>query len=110
LELSKFTKQHKSICFSILQQLIATGTRLAARYRANGAVVINDKCTFCRKRNPGTDNREDFVHVFLQCPEIADVTQKYVSKYHGINAQNDVKKNVLFTGTVDGAWSLDAVQ
>jgi hypothetical protein len=95
--------------FQFYNNSLATGTRLAARYRANAAVVINDKCTFCRRRNPGTNNREDFVHVFFQCPEIADVINKYVSKYHGINVQNDEKKNVLFTGTIDRVWSLDAV-
>jgi hypothetical protein len=51
--------------FQIYNNSLATNTRLAARYRADPVVRINDGCAFCIAGGLAVPAREDFFHVFF---------------------------------------------
>jgi hypothetical protein len=70
----------------------------------------NDGCTFCTAGGLAVPAREDFFHVFFQCPVIRDYINKYVERYSTINDLNDNvrRKNFIFTGTTDG-WRPETV-
>jgi hypothetical protein len=64
--------------FQFYNNSLATNTRLAARYRADLVVRINDGCAFCIAGGLAVPAREDFFHVFFQCTVIKDCINKYV--------------------------------
>jgi hypothetical protein len=101
--------------FQFYNNSLATNSRLAARYRMDPNIVINDRCDFCiagRRDNPP---REDFVHVFFDCPLVKDCVNKYLRRYGNQTELNDMvaKKCFFFTGAV-GDWRefcfVDAIQ
>ena len=51
--------------FQFYNNSLATNTRLAAQYRADPVVRINDGCAFCTAGGQAVPAREDFVHVFF---------------------------------------------
>jgi len=93
--------------FQFYNNSLATGTRLAARYRADPAVQISDLCIFCRTANRANPAREDFRHLFYDCPELNGVYARYLERYGSMNMNNVEKRNFLFTGTKDGSWSVE---
>jgi hypothetical protein len=54
---------------------LATNTRLAARYRADPVVRINDGCAFCTAGGQAVPAREDFVHVYFIVQLLAIVSK-----------------------------------
>jgi hypothetical protein len=93
--------------FQFYNNSLATGTRLAARYRADPAVQISDLCTFCRAANRPNPAREDFRHLFYDCPELNGLYARYLERYGSMNMNNVEKRNFLFTGTKDGSWNVE---
>jgi hypothetical protein len=84
--------------FQFYNNSLVTNTRLAALYRADPVVRINDGCAFCIAGGLAVPAREDFFHVFFQCPVIRDCINKYVERYSSINDLNDnVRNKALFS-------------
>jgi hypothetical protein len=101
--------------FQFYNNSLATNTRLAARYRIHPAVIINDECSFCTAGGRDNPPREDFVHVFFDCPLVKDCINKYLRRYGNPAEMNDTvgKKRFIFAGAA-GDWRefsfVDAVQ
>jgi hypothetical protein len=93
--------------FQFFNNSLATGTRIAARYRNNPAVHISDLCAFCVRSGNQNPSREDFFHVFFRCDEIQNCIGRYLDKYGYGNMDPVMKKYFLFTGTGDGEWTAD---
>jgi hypothetical protein len=91
--------------FQFYNNSLATNTRLAARYRADPAIIINDGCTFCIAGGRDNPSREDFVHVFFECPLVKDCINKYLRLYGNPAELNDdvSKKSFIFAGSA-GEW------
>ncbi len=84
--------------FQFYNNSLATNTRLAARYRMDPAIIINDKCTFCIAGGRDNPSREDFVHVSFECPLVKDCINKYLRRYGNPADMNDTvsKKKLYF--------------
>ncbi len=91
--------------FQFCNNSLATGTRLAARYRADPAIQISDLCTFCRNANRPVLAREDFRHLFFDCPVPGGLFNRYLERYGNPGMNGNEKRTFLFTGTADGTWS-----
>ncbi len=79
----------KWFAFHFFNNSLPIGTRLAARYRADPLVRINDLCTFCIKGNIANPERENFCHLFCECPQIENFVSRYTAKYGGLNLDMD---------------------
>jgi hypothetical protein len=101
--------------FQFYNNSLATNTRLAARYRMDPAVMINEGCSFCIAGGRDNPAREDFVHIFFDCPLVKDCINKYLRRYGNPGGMNDAvgEKRFIFAGT-EGNWResffVDAVQ
>jgi len=93
--------------FQFYNNSLATGTRVAARYRNNPLVQHSDLCTFCIRNNVQNPRREDFCHLFFGCAVIQNCLNRFMEKYGTGNMDQDMKKYFLFTGTTDGVWTAD---
>ena len=78
---------------------------MAARYRRDPDIVINDGCSFCIAGGRDNPPREDFVHVFFDCPLVKDCVNKYLRRYGNQAELNEMaaKKSFIFTGAA-GEW------
>jgi hypothetical protein len=79
--------------FQFCNNSLATGTRLAARYRADPAVQISDLCTFCRKTNRLVPAREDFRHLFFDCPVLDGLYKRYLERYGNVQMSDNEKRS-----------------
>jgi len=95
--------------FQFCNNSLATGTRLAARYRADPAIQISDLCTFCRIANRPVPAREDFRHLFFDCPVLSGLFTRYLERYGNPGMDVNEKRFFFFTGTADGSWSGEQV-
>jgi hypothetical protein len=91
--------------FQFYNNSLATNARLAARYRMDPTIVINDRCDFCIAGGRDNPPREDFVHVFFDCLLVKDCVNKYLRRYGNQAELNDMaaKKSFIFTGAA-GEW------
>ncbi len=102
--------------FQFYNNSLATNSRLAARYRMDPDIIINYGCSFCIAGGRDNPPREDFVHVFFDCPLVKDCVNKYLRRYGNLAESNEpvAKKSFIFTGSTDGDWReyffVDAVQ
>ncbi len=89
--------------FQFYNNSLATNSRLAARYRMDPEIVINDRCDFCIAGGRDNPPREDFVHVFFDCPLVKDCVNKYLRRYGNQAELYDMvaKKSFIFTGATD---------
>ncbi len=99
----------KFFAFQFCNNSLATGTRLAARYRADPAAQISDQCTFCRKANQPVPARVDFLHLFFDCPVLSGLLTRYLERYGNPGMNGNEKRSFFFTGTADGSWSGEQV-
>ena len=89
----------KVFCFQFFNNSLATGPRLAGRYRNNANVDIDERCSFCVRSGVGVPAREDFYHIFAGCPAIKRCVDMYVAKYGDGTDTADGIKRFLFTGS-----------
>lgn len=68
--------------FQLFNNSISVGARTAARYR-NAGHVIDQRCAFCVKSGRENPHREDFRHLFVDCPAIEPVINSYFEKMFG---------------------------
>jgi len=94
--------------FQFFNNSLPIGTRLAARYRADPLVRINDLCTFCTKANAVNPVRESFCHLFFECPQIENCVSRYTTKYGGPNFGVESRKKFFFTGSEEEDWTNNA--
>ena len=68
----------RTFCFQFFNNSLGINSRIAARYRnRNGA--MNDLCTFCVKSGTANPQRETFLHIFYECPQIAALRERALS-------------------------------
>lgn len=56
-------------CFQYVNNSLGVGARVAARYRNRG-IEIDQRCAFCIKSGNRVPMREEFVHIFHDCPSV----------------------------------------
>jgi hypothetical protein len=64
----------KVFCFQFVNNSLATGPRLAGRYRNDINRIIDERCVFCLRGGLGVPAREDFFHVFSAVPHCSSVS------------------------------------
>ncbi len=79
---------------------LGTKTRIAARYR-NGGLILDQRCTFCVKAGSLVPMREDFMHVFYDCPYIRPLCDRAYDIYFKHRLDDSRKRLCYMTGTVD---------
>jgi hypothetical protein len=85
--------------FQFYNNSLGTKTRIAARYR-NGGNFLDQRCTFCVKAGSLVPMREDFMHVFYDCPYIIPLVTRAYEIYFKHRLDEAKKKLCYMTGTV----------
>jgi len=88
--------------FRFYNNSLATGPRLAGRYRANADVIIDERCAFCVKGGVRVPERELFRHLFYNCSVIQDCLRRYLDKYGPRDATEEERLKFFFTGSATG--------
>jgi hypothetical protein len=88
--------------FQFYNNSLPTAARLAARYQADPAVLVDELCTFCVKAGLPAQARERFFHLFFDCQGIASCLNRYLAKYGEGNWNLEEKKKFFFTGSETG--------
>jgi hypothetical protein len=96
---SFFENRLRTFCFKFFNNSLAVGARIAARYRATGQMV-NDRCTFCLKAGSAVPAREDFIHVFYDCPYIANTVRLITDELFPANNDVNVRRKMYMCGSV----------
>jgi hypothetical protein len=86
--------------FQFFNNSLGTKTRIAARYR-NGGNNIDQRCTFCVKAGSLVPMREDFIHVFYDCPYINPLCMRAYEVYFKFRMDDTQKKLCYMTGSVE---------
>jgi hypothetical protein len=86
--------------FQFFNNSLGTKTRIAARYR-NGGIILDQRCTFCVKAGSLVPMREDFIHVFYDCPHIRPLCDRAYDTYFRHRLDDEKKRLCYMTGTVD---------
>jgi hypothetical protein len=86
--------------FQFFNNSLGTKTRIAARYRNDGA-NIDQRCTFCLKAGSLVPMREDFIHVFYECPYINPLCMRAYEVYFKHRLDDTQKKLFYMTGSVE---------
>jgi hypothetical protein len=90
----------RTFSFQFFNNSLGIRSRIAARYRNTG-VEIDQRCTFCQKSRSGVAMREDFAHVFYDCPFIRPVCENIFTTYYNVRVNDLDRKKIFFTGMVD---------
>jgi hypothetical protein len=90
----------RTFSFQFFNNSLGIRSRIAARYRNTGA-EIDQRCTFCQKARSGVAMREDFAHVFYDCPFIRPVCENIFTTYYNVRVIDLDRKKIFFTGIVD---------
>jgi hypothetical protein len=69
-------------------------------FPTSGYVIING-----RKANRPVPAREDFRHLFFDCPVLDGLYIRYLERYGNVQMNDNEKRSFFFTGTADGSWS-----
>jgi len=85
--------------FQFYNNSLGTKTRIAARYR-NGGNILDQRCTFCIKAGSLVPMREDFIHVFYDCPYILPLVTRAYDTYFRHRLDESQKKLCYMTGSV----------
>jgi hypothetical protein len=93
--------------FQFFNNSLGTKTRIAARYR-NGGLILDQRCTFCVKAGSLVPMREDFMHVFYDCPHIRPLCDRAYDIYFRHRLDDSRKKLCYMTGTVDAYQKTDS--
>jgi hypothetical protein len=85
--------------FQFCNNSLGTKARIAARYR-NGGNILDQRCTFCIKAGSLVPMREDFIHVFYDCPFILPLVTRAYDMYFRHRLDEAQKKLCYMTGSV----------
>jgi hypothetical protein len=85
--------------FQYFNNSLGTKARIAARYRNDGN-NIDQRCTFCVKSGSRVPMREDFIHVFYDCPYINPLVNRAFEVYFRLRLDETQKKLCYMTGSV----------
>jgi hypothetical protein len=96
----------RTFCFRYFNNSIGVGARIAARYRAGGQMV-NDRCTFCVKAGAAVPAREDFIHVFYDCPYIQNTVRLMTDELFPAENNANLRKKMYMCGSVTGFLQID---
>jgi hypothetical protein len=94
--------------FQFFNNSLGTKTRIAARYR-NGGNILDQRCTFCIKAGSLVPMREEFMHVFYDCPFIMPLVTRAYEIYFRHRLDETQKKLCYMTGTVATFHKNDSV-
>jgi hypothetical protein len=86
--------------FQFYNNSLGTKTRIAARYR-NAGNILDQRCTFCLKSGSLVPMREDFIHVFYDCPYVTPLVARAYDVYFKHRLDDAQKKLCYLTGTVE---------
>jgi hypothetical protein len=103
---SFFPNRLRTFCFKFYNNSLGVGARIAARYRTMGQMV-NDRCTFCLKAGSPVPAREDFIHVFYDCPHIANTVRLITDELFPVNNDANVRRKMYMCGSVAHARASD---
>jgi hypothetical protein len=91
--------QIKEFALKLSRNSLPVNSRLAARYRANPEVVIDESCRNCKYLTAlGPHPRETFFHFFYECQYASILIKKFSDRYFDTFSAEDFK-NVLFLGS-----------
>jgi hypothetical protein len=96
----------RTFSFQFFNNSLGIKSRIAARYR-NGGATIDQRCTFCVKAKSGVAMREDFPHIFLDCPYIRPVCDRVYNTYFNIRLDEARKRRCFFTGLTENFYNGD---
>jgi hypothetical protein len=94
-----FENRLRTFCFRFFNNSIGVGARISARYRAAGQMV-NDRCTFCLKAGAAVPAREDFIHVFYDCPYIQNTVRTITDEFFPHENNVNVRRRMYMCGSV----------
>jgi exonuclease III len=86
--------------FQFYNNSLGTKARIAARYR-NAGSILDQRCTFCLKSGSLVPMREDFIHVFYDCPYVNPLVDRAYDVYFKHRLDESQKKLCYLTGTVE---------
>jgi hypothetical protein len=69
--------------------------------------MVNDRCTFCLKAGSAVPAREDFIHVFYDCPYIANTVRLITDELFPVNNDANVRRKMYMGGSVAHARASD---
>ncbi len=96
----------RTFSFQFFNNSLGIRSWIAARYR-NGGTIIDQRCTFCVKARSGVEMREDFAHIFFDCPHIRPVCERVYSTYYNIRLDEAGKRRCFFTGLTENFFNGD---
>jgi hypothetical protein len=103
---SFFENRLRTFCFRFFNNSIGVGARISARYRAAGQMV-NDRCTFCLRAGAADPAREDFIHVFYDCPYIRNTVRTITDEFFPHENNVNVRRRMYMCGSVTGVPPAD---
>jgi hypothetical protein len=80
--------------FQFFNNSVSVGARTAARYRTVGN-YIDQRCTFCVKSGMGVPHREDFKHLFIDCPAFMQVAKSVILALFEVNYDSNLENSRL---------------
>jgi len=102
-----FENRLRTFCFRFFNNSIGVGARIAARYRGAGQMV-NDRCTFCLKAGAAVPAREDFIHIFYDCPYIRNTVNTITDEFFPAENDANVRRKMYMSGSVTRVSSADS--
>jgi hypothetical protein len=104
---SFFENRLRSFCFKFYNNSLGVGARIAARYRTVGQMV-NDRCTFCLKAGAAIPAREDFIHVFYDCPYIQNTVRTITDELFPESNDVNTRRRMYMAGIVTNVPVVDS--
>ncbi len=103
-----FENRIRTFCFKFFNNSVGVGARIAARHRGAGQ-LINDRCTFCVKSGTPLPAREDFRHIFFDCPSINRVVLQITEELFPRTDDVNVKRQMYMAGIVQNASATESL-
>jgi hypothetical protein len=92
------TNRERTFAFQFFNNSVSVGARTAARYR-NVGNNVDQRCTFCVKAGRPNPGREDFNHLFISCPVLVPVLNRYLTKFYDVDYDPNNADTRLFKMT-----------
>jgi hypothetical protein len=71
--------------------------------------MVNDRCTFCLKAGAAVPAREDFIHIFYDCPYIQNTVRLMTDELFPAENDANVRRKMYMCGSVTGVSSIDGL-
>jgi hypothetical protein len=94
--------------FQFHNNSLGVKSRIAARYR-NGGNIIDERCTFCVKAGSMVPMRDEFLHVFYDCPYIRPLCDRAYEVYFRHRLDEAQKRLCYMTGIVESIHKNDNI-